>query len=212
MSADTPTPWLPGPLAPWLPSQQGALFGLDARIALAIFSIISVVAGTAMVLNLDGIRAKSLSGELTDTTRAIESYHNDLQNDIYQTLDKPTDKNAFQALYDHTVVTESRNQRSKWHGPYIKFNSTIHPIYGEMLIQKRAANHQENCEADGMCYLWLVYSRTPAGVVKETNEILDGAKEENAATSGRIQWTTSSGNQTALFYRAARALTNTTEE
>jgi hypothetical protein len=195
-----------------LSSQKGALFGLDARIALAIFSIISVVAGTAMVVNLDSVRAKSLAQELTETTRAIESFHNDLQTDIYQTLDKPTDKNAFQALYDPTVITESRNLRSHWHGPYIKFTSTIHPTFGEMLLQKRATNHTEDCEAEGICDLWLVYSNTPKGVIIEVNEILDGAKEENPGQAGRIQWSTASGGtQSALFYRAARALTAATE-
>lgn len=195
----------PAPRLTSLSSQHGALFGLDARIALAIFSIISVVAGTAMVLSVDSVRAKSLSQELTETTRAIESFHNDLQTDIYQALEKPTDKNAFQALYDANVITESNNLRSRWHGPYIKFTSTVHPNYGEMLMQKRAPNHLDTCDGENMCYLWLVYSRIPQGVVTELNEILDGAKEDNPSQNGRIQWTTS-GNQTALFYRSARAL------
>ena len=36
--------------------QRGALFGLDARIALAIFGILSVVAGVSIVTSVDGTR------------------------------------------------------------------------------------------------------------------------------------------------------------
>lgn len=193
-------------------SQSGALFGLDARIALAVFALISVVAGAAMVLNLDNTNAQSLASELTDTTRAIETFHNDLQTDIFQALTDPTDKNAFASLYDNTLISEDGQLRARWNGPYIKFTSTQHPKYGEMLLQKRSEAHTEACTGDNLCFLYLVYGNTKEAVAMEVNKILDGEKEETPATRGRIQWGRGDKATTMhLYYRASKALTPFTE-
>ncbi len=186
--------------------QTGALFGLDARIAMAVFAVLTLVAGVAVLGNLDSSRAKSLAAEISDIGKAIEGYHADLKTDIFQTLDEPTEKNAFTALYDNMVVTERRNLRGRWLGPYVNFTSARHPRYGEMVIKKQPGDHTQDCNPDEICYLWLVFSNVKLGIISEVNEIIDGQESGQPDRTGRLQWTPDRDNG-ILYYRAAKALT-----
>ncbi|PZP39178.1 MAG: hypothetical protein DI585_04990 [Pseudomonas fluorescens] len=189
--------------------QRGALFGLDARIALAIFSILSVVAGVAVVTNVDGTRAQALATELADTTQAIESYHNDLKTDIFLSLMSPNGKNAYQALYDSAVISEGNNLRARWNGPYIRFATNQNSRYGAMSMIKAGPNHSQPCNAEDICYLYIIYNTVKPGIAIETNKILDGEGEANPDKSGRLQWDPQDSNSVILYYRAIRALSQT---
>lgn len=191
-------------------NQSGALFGLDARIALAIFSILSVVAGVAVVTNIDSTRAQVLANELVDTGKALESFHNDLKTDIFLTLSTPGGKNAFQALYDNAVIMEAENMRARWNGPYIKFTTNRNSRFGEMYLTKGASDHTQPCNSEDVCYLYLVYSSVKPSIVQDTNTVLDGEREKNPDLEGRLQWSSGEdGNNKALFFRAHRALSQT---
>lgn len=191
-------------------SQRGAMFGLDARIALAIFGILSIVVGAAVVINLDEANAKALASELTDTTRAIEAIHQDLKTDIFLTLTKPSDREAFKALFNNEGITEEGNLRNRWNGPYIRFTSTLHPRYGEMTLQKRKEDHTLPCDDEDLCYLWLVYGEVKPAVLFALNDELDGKEEGKKATTGRVQWTLDRERTGALYFRATRALSSST--
>lgn len=188
-------------------SQSGALFGLDARIALAVFSILAVVAGVAVVANFADTKAKSLGTELTETGQAIELMQSDLKTDIFRALSQPSGKNAFQALYDNQVIREDNNLRAAWNGPYIKFTSNVNPRYGDMLLVKGADDHTQPCTGNEMCYLYLVYSRMPLDVLQEVNKLVDGEIETQPSVSGRVQWHRGDEGEFLLYYRAQRALT-----
>ena len=194
-------------------SQSGALFGLDARIALVIFSVLSVVAGVAMVMNIDSTRGQVLGTELAETGQAIEHFHSDLKIDIFLSLSNPSGKNAFQALYDNAVVSDGNgddtNLRARWNGPYIKFTTNINPRYGEMLLTKAGPDHTQPCDSadGGLCYLYIVYNQVKPNIAQEANKILDGENEKNPDKEGRLQWTPNADNAVALYYRASRALT-----
>jgi hypothetical protein len=189
-------------------SQRGAMFGLDARIALAIFSLLAVVAGAAMVSNMAENRAKGLVSELTETAKAVDGFHADLKDDIYMVLLEPTEARAFQALYDDTVIREDENHRARWNGPYIRAASNRHAEFGELSIQKRQNLHTERCDVyeGGLCFLYLVYGQVPPNVVAEVNRIIDGPGEQNAQTSGRVQWSQDNDQTQILYYRLSKAL------
>lgn len=187
-------------------SQRGALFGLDARIAMGVFAVLTLVAGAAVLGNLDSSRAKSLAQEVSDVGKAVEGFHADLKTDIFKTLEEPTEKNAFVALYDNMVVTERQNLRGRWLGPYVNFTSAQHPRYGEMVIQKHPSDHTQDCNPDELCYLWLVFSNVKLDIIKEVNEIIDGKESGPEDRTGRLQWTPDRDNG-ILYYRAAKALT-----
>ncbi len=188
-------------------SQRGALFGLDARIALMVFSVLAIVAGAAMVLNLNESRAKGLAAELVDTARAVENFHHDLQTDIFMALNEPTEARAFQALYDNSVVQEAGNLRGRWNGPYVRTASNRHPTYGTQSLQKRGPDHTKPCDAETLCFLWLVYDEVPTAVVREVNELLDGKAEATAEVAGRLQWSQTEDAHQLLYFRATKALT-----
>lgn len=189
-----------------LTSQSGALFGLDARIALAIFSILSVVAGVAVVVGIDSTRGQVLGTELSDTAQAIESYHHDLKTDIFLSLSNPSGKNAFQALYDNEVITEDNNLRSRWNGPYIKFTSNTNSRYGDMLLTKAGPDHTQPCDPENLCYLYLIYSRVKPDIAKGANKVLDGDGEKSPDKEGRMQWTQDADDSVAVYFRATTAL------
>jgi hypothetical protein len=187
--------------------QRGALFGLDARIALAVFSLLAVITGAAMVLNLNESRAKGLSSELVETVKAIESFHQDVQTDIFMALTEPSEARAFQALYDNSVITEADNRRARWNGPYLRAASNRHPNFGTMTLQKRVADHTKPCDAETLCYLWVVYDAVKPQIVREANEIIDGVGETAPEIFGRVQWSQNDDAVQMLYFRATKALT-----
>ncbi len=189
-------------------SQSGAIFGLDARIALAIFGVISVVAGVAIVVNMDSVRGKSLAQELNETGQAVESLVTDLNTDLFPALTQPSEKNAFTALFDNSVLTEEGNLRSRWLGPYIKFTSTEHPRYSTMVLQPRQADHTVLCSPGSDCYLWIVYSNVKLNIAEEANNIIDNPNEQNPSANGRLQWT-ADRDSAALYFRAAKTISYT---
>ncbi len=197
--------------APQKHGQSGALFGLDARIALAIFSILSVVAGVAVVTSMDATRAQALASELTDTAKALESYHADLKTDIFLSLSTTSGKNSFQALYDNAVITDSditgSNLRARWNGPYIKFTNNQNSRYGEMYLTKAAGSPTLPCSPEETCYVYLVYSRVKEGIATAATTALDGESEKAPGMEGRLQWSPGDTDNTVmLHFRAHRAL------
>ena len=185
--------------------QSGALFGLDARIALAVFGVLTLIAGAAIINNMDSSRAKSLASELSEMGRAVEAIHTDLKVDIFEALENPSEKNAFAALFDNMVIADKDRLRGKWLGPYITFTSAVHPRYGNLLIQKHPANASQACDYENLCYLWVVYSNVKPDITKEVNELIDGLKETNPESEGRVQWAGGTA-EGPLLYRASKAL------
>lgn len=166
-------------------SQKGAMFGLDSRIALAIFGIISVLAGAFAAINTNTVTAQGFSEEIKGMKTAIGGIHRDMQRGLHSTLITNTSANAFAALYDPSVVQASF--RNKWVGPYIDRESSVHPKFGTMLIERFQADHSTACGTP--CYLWLTYAEMEETVATKLNEILDGQAEASPSSSGLIQWT-----------------------
>ncbi len=187
-------------------NQKGAMFGLDARIALAIFGALSLIAGSYTALTMADIYANSFSRELEETGRAIEAIHTDLKMDLHKSLKENTNTNAFVALYDKEVLQHGK-ARGRWLGPYIRTSSPVHPRYGEVRITKRASQTNQTCYPETTCYLWLSYSSLPKKVSEKLNNIFDGREELEPETTGRIQWADGYNDGThVLWYRASQTL------
>lgn len=92
-------------------NKKAAMFGLDARIALAIFGALSVISGAALYSAIQDAKVTSLLADMNEMGKAYEQYY----------LDTGTD------LVSHDTV----NLRSKdlvvnptvtgWQGPYINY-------------------------------------------------------------------------------------------
>ena len=62
--------------------KKGAMFGIDARIALAIFGAISVISGAALYLAIQQSKVTVLVTELEELSKAVKAYVLDIGQDI----------------------------------------------------------------------------------------------------------------------------------
>lgn len=190
-------------------NQQGAMFGLDARITLAIFSGLSVLAGYTITTNMDYITGGALTDELNNISDAVDGYHHDLKQDIFKTLISPTPENAIRALYDSENITSGRF-RARWLGPYIEYRSTNHHKYGEMRLEKRTERFNTTCQSTSKtCYLYLTFKNVPLGTIEKVNEDYDGRDEPAPELEGRVQWDMrqqTGEEQYQLWYRISRSI------
>lgn len=194
----------------FLGNQQGAMFGLDARISLLIFATLSVVTGALITTNLTKIRANAMADELSRFTAAVEGIHQDIKMDLHTALITPSDEGAVEALFNPDVLQAGRT-RARWLGPYIKYENTIHPKYGQMALTKMQEDHSVKCSPKQMCFLWLTFDNADLAMTEELNSIFDGDIEEYSMDEGRIQWEETSAHNdtnptTKLYFKISRAL------
>ena len=69
-----------------LSTQKGAMFGLDARIALAIFGGLSVITGAVLYKVIQQVKVTSAVATLNELSKAVESYMLDTGQDLPQYL------------------------------------------------------------------------------------------------------------------------------
>ena len=60
----------------WLTSQRGAMFGLDARMAMLIFGLLSIIAGYYGYSRIATAKYAALIKELEDLDLAMQAYPN----------------------------------------------------------------------------------------------------------------------------------------
>lgn len=185
-------------------NQKGALFGLDARISLVIFSGLTVIVGATLSSKISSITGGALIDELNATGQAIEGMQLDLKADIFKSIDNPNEENAFMALYDKDMLNTPLT-RSRWLGPYIKNHTNIHPAYGKMSIVKRTESYKAICRSGDVCYLWITLEKVPYNVIEHTDKNYDGKNPISPETDGRIQWEFTSDDFAKLWYRVGRS-------
>lgn len=184
-------------------NQKGAMFGLDARIALAIFGSLSAMIVGYALKGLNDVHGKGLAKEFRDTAIAVELLHKDLREDIHNSLTTENDANAFAALHNGSLLKNS-TLIARWNGPYIRGTST-HNQYGAWEIEKAKDDHVSACDNTETCYLWLTLASVPANTVTALNEVFDGKGEASAESSGVLHWS-GVGENKKVFYRMTRAL------
>tara|TARA_Y100001960_G_scaffold29331_1_gene25601 strand:+ start:813 stop:1430 length:618 start_codon:yes stop_codon:yes gene_type:complete len=93
--------------------KKGAMFGLDARIALAIFGALSVISGAALYSAIKTAKMEQLRQYLVEFSKATEAYYLDNGKKIPQytasTLMAPD-------------LLENRESLVTWKGPYLNSN------------------------------------------------------------------------------------------
>jgi type II secretory pathway pseudopilin PulG len=94
---------------------KGAMFGLDARIALAIFGALSVISGAALYSAIEESKVVARAAEMREFAKAIEQYLLDHGSDI-----EKTGTSSYFKL-EHLLTT---NGKSEWNGPYMPWNSS----------------------------------------------------------------------------------------
>lgn len=179
--------------------QRGAMFGLDARIALSIFAGLSVVTGVSMIQVLKDNRTDKILFLHQKVSDALDVMQEDLEANPADVLANTGTKfkDTFLALYDESMIAASH--RSKWLGPYLRedrnrrtedmYQLRIRPMpMTETGINNCTATHEMN----GECYFFLFIGDTtvpvPQKIKDDVNEALDGPDELNPDINGSVRW------------------------
>tara|TARA_Y100001960_G_C14563759_1_gene772183 strand:- start:80 stop:715 length:636 start_codon:yes stop_codon:yes gene_type:complete len=186
--------------------KRGAMFGLDARITLAIFGALSVISGAALYSAILNSKATALLSELIEAGKAWEQYY----LDTGQSLSRLGADPAVGLFYNfNTSELNVDNGASGWKGPYLSYSFingafAEHPIYGNMHLlafnnktwggnyDPRVVNSSNGqCLAGDTCYLWShFHTITNLSLIKNIDELVDNG---DGADSGNFRWNEFSG-------------------
>ena len=173
--------------------QRGAMFGLDARIALAIFAGLSVVAGTAVFGALSETESTALVTEKNNIAKGYINY-------VFDTGLHPGAGNFDALINDPGGVP-------RWAGPYITLNNNQHLKYGEYQLVNGGLGSGPNnvpaaCgSAPAPCWAWLELTDVPTPVLIQVDIKMDGTGVQSPSTGTfRIGGATS----TTGYYRLQR--------
>lgn len=175
-------------------SQKGAMFGLDARIALAIFGALSVITGAALYSAIQDSKVVSIITEMDNIDKAVTAYY--LDTGVY-----PTESAADAALLDTGELTSS--SVTGWLGPYLTFpdgtaaNTLGHSSYGDISIYRAfdadwddvtaAGSKCLSTDVTGPCSVFICYSDIPDDIAKAIDIKVDGSE---GADTGNFRWVT----------------------
>ena len=196
--------------------KKGAMFGLDARIALAIFGALSVISGAALYSAIQTAKAEQLRQYFVELSKASEQYYldNAKQLELYPT--------ANQDLYI-TDLSRNRESLSTWNGPYWQtdltgniirdsFTNSIHSdVYSIMYLRQASdwsamgTSTDEHCVAGSSdCSEWIglaayTSGRTSSiqGLFNILDELVDGS---DGALVGSVRYGTYANG--IVFYKS----------
>lgn len=193
---------------------KGAMFGLDARIALAIFGALSVISGAALYSAIQDSRITSFHTQTQEVVKAAEQYYLDTSQQV-------PNVDTFR-LYIGNLI-ENFASVDNWKGPYFS-SSEVNPsglfFYNDM-FGKHVSTYMfyytddewtgstpVNCTTSTPnCYAWVMYHATSSNdgfdVYKQVFEALD-KKHDNSdgGNKGSIRRVESSATNSHVYYRA----------
>tara|TARA_Y100001960_G_C14671231_1_gene826109 strand:+ start:171 stop:773 length:603 start_codon:yes stop_codon:yes gene_type:complete len=194
-------------------TKKAAMFGLDARIALAIFGALSVISGAALYGAIQDAKATSILSDLNEIAKAAEQYYLDTGQDIPK---RSTDSSNWKFYsYNTTNLVTNKAGVSGWNGPYISYKEDAggeflnHSSYGNVLMEfvnddDWSATQWEGCNTAGdKCYISVAIDGIgDASLAAKIDDKVDGG---DGAGAGRFRWITSNlSARWMLFVRPAK--------
>ena len=196
----------------FLKSQRGAMFGLDARIALAIFAGLSIVIGASMVQLMKDNRSEKILLQFQKYSDAFDAMQEDLGVSPIDAMANTGSlyKDTFVALYDESMIAAA--YRPKWRGPYIPGTRNYDREYNYQYRVRPisvANNGIVSCtntdQVNGTCDYFLMVGHAqaivPQQIVDKINEQLDGTGETVPENEGSVRFATP-----VLYIRIGKAL------
>jgi len=119
-------------------TNRGAMFGLDARIALAIFGALSVISGASLYSAIKQARSTQINQELQEIIKASEAYYLDNGS--------PIDNYSVHETYTSDLLDNSRKNAKTWKGPYLAGTK----VDNDMFIHPNIGNGSTTIEIDLM--------------------------------------------------------------
>ncbi|HAG52454.1 MAG TPA: hypothetical protein DCL21_01570 [Alphaproteobacteria bacterium] len=150
-------------------NKKGAMFGLDARISLAIFAALSVISGAALYSAIKQVKVTAVYTEFQELIKAYEAYYLDTGAQL------PVSASIFRLL---DLVEDS--SIAGWNGPYLShdkhFSSLKSIVYpGAILNGGLRDVNGSTCSAGEVCYFWP--SLTITTYSDDKPQIVDALKD-----------------------------------
>jgi len=158
---------------------KGAMFGLDARIALAIFGALSVISGAALYNAIQYSKVVSTVTTANELSKSLESYLVDVGENL-----------AYSSVASHRKIDELvSSSKSNWKGPYVSYavsadHTLVVPAYtaGQILTLVDDAwvfpvllgSPGEQCSSGSNCYNWISLSNVPNEIATAADLYVDG--------------------------------------
>lgn len=187
--------------------KKAAMFGLDARIALAIFGALSVISGAALYSAIQKSKLTTYVANVNEVIKSIEAFMLDTGQDLI--LGNVHTFDAEDLVVDRSSVTG-------WNGPYIPlglppadtnnhlidFNNAF--TSSTNLFVKRAPNTSwtdpdpvAGCDGTVPCYYWIETGCYDTSSVQLIDNEFDGSVD---ASAGKIRYTTCIDGVTYKMY------------
>ncbi|HAG53200.1 MAG TPA: hypothetical protein DCL21_05380 [Alphaproteobacteria bacterium] len=180
--------------------KKGAMFGLDARIALAIFGALSVISGAALYSAIQDAKVTSSITELEEVGKAFDAYFFDRGE-----MMKKDGTSKF-ALNIGELVSNTESSLN-WNGPYISLEkgslSTLLSIVNNpktVSLQYRPNSSWGGADGDTLppaecaaapCFIWVTIGLAEKTLAHAIDEKVDGTGDNK---TGRIRiWDYTSG-------------------
>ena len=169
-----------------LNNQRGALFGLDARVAMVIFAALSVVAGYTAFGKINRAKDARLLKELYAIENALDSYQTDMGTFFIFTLDEDDDtKEDLSVLWDKTRIKQGFKRH--WNGPYLNVGSTQSQLFGKWSLTYGQEEYDQYCSTSSRCFVWLNLTGVPKETWKKVNTFVDEANGKEPEGGDKIR-------------------------
>tara|TARA_Y100001960_G_scaffold333703_1_gene440404 strand:+ start:1311 stop:1922 length:612 start_codon:yes stop_codon:yes gene_type:complete len=183
--------------------KKAAMFGLDARIALAIFGALSVISGAALYSAIQKAKVTSIITDMNEIGKAWEAYYLDTGVHLSQLNTTPTHVDS--AIFNAEGLVKSLSVAG-WSGPYTsyEFDGSSGLTYPRSeafraYVTRFATSVDWSARADGLCSagrscaIWVRLSKfTSESLVKAIDEEVDNS---DGADKGRFRWSGVAGDQ-----------------
>jgi len=190
-------------------TNRGAMFGLDARIALAIFGALSVISGAALYSAIQQSKITAVITDLNELGKAFEQYLLDTGEELPRNALSGTTIFHPNALITDPGITG-------WKGPYIPYTkyknankSFVYSSYSEsngisvrLLSEKdwgtgTFAASDTLCSGNDRCYVWIqVY--VPNALAAAIDLEIDGSA---TPITGNLRMYDNSDGYTAVYLK-----------
>jgi len=183
-------------------TKRGAMFGLDARIALAIFGALSVISGAALYNAIQEAKVVALITEINEIGKAYNSYRLDIGTNV-GTLGGAGDPNdeivRFKDLIESSV--------SGWQGPYLSYEEDSvngvgylkHNGYTSFGLRRYEPSEtgplnskNKLCTTGNLCSVWIMYMPVSLDIVNAVEERIDGIIDQG---KGNVRGFVAGSNQ-----------------
>jgi Tfp pilus assembly protein PilE len=166
-------------------NKKAAMFGLDARIALAIFGALSVISGAALYSAIQNSKVVGLVAQISEINKAFEQYYLDTG------VTPPKSTGIYYRLRINNL-SENIDNISGWNGPYLQNKITTqfelyHYPYKSMQLFVRSKNDPwggidgvdtplpQSCSGSSEpCVVWGALSGVPCNLAEKFDEFIDG--------------------------------------